>query len=63
METDGIVQIRFRTEDLNSIKSECLDGTGNLKVSHPYYYQMQGTLDMTEKIWYDFVIIPTMELK
>lgn len=58
--TDGIVEVKcpfkYKSKHPNDIRFDCLDDAGNLKKSHPYYYQVQGSLEVSNKFWCDFVL-------
>lgn len=52
----GIIEIKcpytLRDRKIKPYALEYLDSEGKLKVTHPYYYQIQGLLNITERNWW-----------
>lgn len=57
---EGIIEIKspynFRNSDPNTCNFDFLHPDGSLKMTHDYYYQIQGQLEITNRLWCDLII-------
>lgn len=64
---DGIVEVKCpiqaKTVSLDKVYLNYLNHDGHLKLSHYYYFQVQGLLEVTNRPWCDFVIFSPLGLK
>lgn len=57
---EGLIEIKspynLRNSDPNICKFEFLNPDGSIKITHDYYYQIQGQLEITNRLWCDLII-------
>lgn len=64
---DGLIEIKCPSK-IRGINSkhwnlDFLDNRNQLKMTHNYYFQIQGYLELSNRIWCDFVVYSTNEIK
>uniref|UniRef100_V5I921 YqaJ viral recombinase domain-containing protein n=1 Tax=Anoplophora glabripennis TaxID=217634 RepID=V5I921_ANOGL len=66
IENDGIIEIKcsYKAKDKNfdQVTLDFLDSSNKLKITHNYYYQIQGLLEITNRPWCDFVVYMNQDI-